>query len=390
MIITFVYPVYFKSVVCAGLNELGDLLWGLSGSISMVIVACLSPVMGAIADLSGRKKDLLILFALSCIFLTSQLTWVGSGMVLWGMGLFIVANVFYQCGQVFYNAYLPELASPGEVGRLSGYGWASAYLGGIAMLLLSWPYLKIGDPESTRLVFFLTALFYLFFSLPAFVLLPATDRQAHGVAWTGYFSAGIRKVRDTLSHIGEYRQLARFLLAYFVYMEGVATVVYYTSIYARDTLGFSLAELLYFFLVLQTVGVCGAVGLGWLSDWIGPRITLLAILCCWTLVAVGVALVYSKALFWMVSMVGVICLGSIQAVSRSMISLMVSRAQEAEIFGFYGVSGKLSSAAGPLLFGTISFVSGSQRMAMLAVALLFLLGLLLLMRVEDPSPKGNR
>jgi UMF1 family MFS transporter len=183
--------------------------------------------------------------------------------------------------------------------------------------------------------------------------------------------------------------LARFLLAYFVYMEGVATVVYYTSIYARDTLGFSLAELLYFFLVLQTVGVCGAVGLGWLSDWIGPRITLLAILCCWTLVAVGVALVYSKALFWMVSMVGVICLGSIQAVSRSMIALMVSRAQEAEIFGFYGVSGKLSSAAGPLLFGTISFVSGSQRVAMLAVALIFLLGLLLLMRVEDPPPTGK-
>ncbi|MBI1994781.1 MAG: MFS transporter, partial [Deltaproteobacteria bacterium] len=161
MIVTFVYPVYFKSVVCAGLGNLGDLLWGLNGSLSLLVVAFLSPVLGAVADLSGRKKGLLVTSGLLCIFLTTQLAWVGSGMVFWGMAIFIAANIVYQTGQVFYNAFLPDLASPQEVGRLSGYGWASAYVGGIAVLLLAMPLLQNGSAEKARWVFLLTALFYL-------------------------------------------------------------------------------------------------------------------------------------------------------------------------------------------------------------------------------------
>ncbi|MEK7229851.1 MAG: MFS transporter, partial [Candidatus Binatota bacterium] len=164
---------------------------------------------------------------------------------------------------------------------------------------------------------------------------------------------------------------------------------YYTSIYAQDTLGFTTAELVYLYLALQTVGVGGAVGFGLLSDRIGPRTTLVFILILWSLVGLGAALAYSKAIFWVVAMAGALCLASVQAVSRSMIALMVEREQQAEIFGFYGISGKLSSAFGPLLFGLISLLSGSQRVAMLSVGLLFLAGLFLLLRVEEPGRKGE-
>ena len=389
MIVTFVYPVYFKSVVCAGMGNLGDLLWGINGSLSLIVVAFLSPILGAVADLSGKKKKFLIASALLCIFLTSQLAWVGSGMVFWGMAIFIAANIVYQTGQVFYNAFLPDLVSPREVGRLSGYGWASAYLGGIAVLLLSIPQLQNGDPEKTRLVFILTALFYLCFSLPAFFFLPSTQAKRSGERWAVFLSAGLRQVKSTLSHLDQYRQVSRFLLAYFVYMEGVSTIVYYTSIYAQDTLGFTVGELVYLYLVLQTVGAGGAVGFGLMSDRIGPRTTLIFILILWSLVGLGAALTYSKTLFWFVASAGALCLASVQVVSRSMIALMVRREQQAEIFGFYGISGKLSSAFGPLLFGLISFLSGSQRAAMLAVGLFFFAGLLLLLRVEEPGQKGE-
>lgn len=389
MIVTFVYPVYFKSVVCAGLGNIGDLLWGINGSLSLIVVAFLSPILGAVADLSGKKKKFLIASALLCIFLTSQLAWVGSGMVFWGMAIFIAANIVYQTSQVFYNAFLPDLASPREVGRLSGYGWASAYLGGIAVLLLSIPQLQNGDPEKTRLVFILTALFYLCFALPAFFFLPSTQAKRSGERWGAFLSAGLRQVKSTLSHLDQYRQVTRFLLAYFVYMEGVSTIVYYTSIYAQDTLGFTVGELVYLYLVLQTVGAGGAVGFGLMSDRIGPRTTLIFILILWSLVGLGAALTYSKTLFWFVASAGALCLASVQVVSRSMIALMVRREQQVEIFGFYGISGKLSSAFGPLLFGLISLLSGSQRAAMLAVGLLFFAGLLLLLRVEEPGQKGE-
>ncbi len=389
MIVTFVYPVYFKSVVCAGMGNLGDLLWGINGSLSLIVVAFLSPILGAVADLSGKKKKFLIASALLCIFLTSQLAWVGSGMVFWGMAIFIAANIVYQTSQVFYNAFLPDLASPREVGRLSGYGWASAYLGGIAVLLLSIPQLQNGDPERTRLVFILTALFYLCFALPAFFFLPSTQAKRSGEQWGAFLSAGLRQVKSTLSHLDQYRQVTRFLLAYFVYMEGVSTIVYYTSIYAQDTLGFTVGELVYLYLVLQTVGAGGAVGFGLMSDRIGPRTTLIFILILWSLVGLGAALTYSKTLFWFVASAGALCLASVQVVSRSMIALMVRHEQQVEIFGFYGISGKLSSAFGPLLFGLISLLSGSQRAAMLAVGLLFFAGLLLLLRVEEPGQKGE-
>ena len=189
MIVTFVYPVYFKSVVCAGLGNLGDLLWGINGSVSLVIVALLSPVLGAAADLSGKRKKFLVISALLCIFLTAQLAWVGSGMVFWGMAIFIGANIAYQTGQVFYNAFLPDLAAPEEVGRLSGYGWAAAYAGGIAMLLLSIPFLQSGAPENARLVFLLTALFYLAFALPAFFFLGAGPKRGIAQTPAALFSA---------------------------------------------------------------------------------------------------------------------------------------------------------------------------------------------------------
>ncbi|MBI2987968.1 MAG: MFS transporter [Deltaproteobacteria bacterium] len=389
MIVTFVYPVYFKSVVCAGLGNLGDLLWGINGSLSLVVVAVLSPLLGAVADLSGRKKSFLIASGLLCIFLTLQLAWVGSGMIFWGMAIFIAANIVYQTGQVFYNAFLPDLASPQEVGRLSGYGWASAYLGGTAVLLVAIPLLQNGAPEKARFVFILTALFYLVFSLPAFLFLPSAPPKRSGLRWGAFLSAGFQQVKNTLSRLDQYRQLSRFLLAYFVYMEGVSTIVYYTSIYAQDTLGFTVIELVYLYLVLQTVGVGGAVGFGLLGDRIGPRATLILILILWSLVGLVAAFTYSKMIFWFVASAGALCLASVQAVSRSMIALMVRRDQQAEIFGFYGISGKLSSAFGPLLFGLTSLVSGSQRAAMLAVGMLFLAGLLLLLRVEEPRKRGE-
>ena len=336
MIVTFVYGIYFKNVVCQG-RPWGDFLWGLNATISLTLVALSAPILGAMADHARGKKFFLMAFSLLCIVFSGALFFVKEGMIATGMFLFIVANIGFQGSLVFYNAFLPELASESRMNLISGLGWGVGYVGAIIIVAISGPFLRGGFAEenlfNVRLTFVLQAVFYLVFSIPIFIWLkdrglgPARLKPDRELIRAAFVRLGV-----TFRSLRHYRELFKFLVAYFIYIEGVTTVIYFSTIYASDTLGFTLGELILFFILVQSAGIVGALGFGWLGDRFGPRRTVAVTLVLWFGVTVAAYFSGSKEVFWWIGAAAGVAMGASQCVSRSMMAMMTPRAKVAEFF----------------------------------------------------------
>jgi len=379
VVVTFLYAVYFKKVVAGG-ESIGDLYWSLGTSIAMIITAIISPILGAIADYSAGKKRFLLFFTLLCITGTSSLYFIGSGNVLWGIVIFIIANVGFEAGLVFYDAFLPEITEPKNYGRVSGYGFAMGYLGSLATLALIFPFIKA---DMIRESFPIAALFFLLFSLPLFIYLK--DNRKVVTQHESYYVIGISRVWNTLSHLKNYKNLATFLLAYFFYIEGVNTIIFFSGNYASTTLGFSDNELLIFFLTVQTTAIAGSVILGIVADSIGQKKTIIITLVLWIITVMIAFLIHDKNGFYVVGLLAGAAMGSSQSTSRSLMSKLTPPEKKTEFFGFYSFFGKSSAVIGPLVFGLVSFISGSQRLAIISIEFFFIVGLLILLKVKDPK-----
>lgn len=379
VVVTFLYAVYFKKVVAEG-QPIGDLYWSLGTSIAMIITAIISPILGAIADYSAGKKRFLLFFTLLCVAATSSLFFVGSGNVFMGVVIFILANVGFEAGLVFYDAFLPEITEPKNYGRVSGYGFAMGYLGSLATLAIIFPFIQA---EMIKESFPVAALFFLIFSLPLFIYLK--DNRKKVVEHESYFKIGVTRVWNTLSHLKNYKNLATFLLAYFFYIEGVNTIIFFSGNYASTTLGFSETELLIFFLTVQTTAIAGSVLLGIVADSIGQKKTIMITLVMWLLTVLIAFVVQDKNGFYVVGLIAGAAMGSSQSTSRSMMSKLTPPERKTEFFGFYSFFGKSSAVIGPLVFGLVSFISGDQRLAIISIGLFFVVGLLILTQVKDPD-----
>lgn len=379
VVVTFLYAVYFKKVVAQG-QPIGDLYWSLGTSIAMIITAIISPILGAIADYSAGKKRFLLFFTLLCIGATSTLFLIGSGDVFWGIIIFILANVGFEAGLVFYDSFLPEITEPKNYGRVSGYGFAMGYLGSLATLAIIYPFIQA---EMIKESFPVAALFFLIFSLPLFVYLK--DNRKKIVEHESYFKIGVTRVWNTLSHLKNYKNLATFLLAYFFYIEGVNTIIFFSGNYASTTLGFSETELLIFFLTVQTTAIAGSVILGIVADSIGQKKTIMITLVMWLLTVLIAFLVQDKNGFYVVGLIAGAAMGSSQSTSRSLMSKLTPPEKKTEFFGFYSLFGKSSAVIGPLVFGLVSFISGDQRLAIISIGFFFVVGLLILTQVKDPD-----
>jgi UMF1 family MFS transporter len=382
VVVTFVWGLYFKRVVVAG--PAGDLLWGLSGALSTLLVIFAAPLLGAAADEAGLKARFLTLFSLLSIAASACLALIGPGMVVAGMALFVAANSTFQVGNVFYHAFLPELAPTTKLSRISGYGWALGYVGAIVAVLAVSPLLAGGLTPANlpllRLAFPLQAALFLLFALPAFIVLPRGE-PGHPLG-RAFLRAGLSRLGATWRGVRELSQLTRYLVAYVLYNDGLNTVLYFSIIYAADTLGLTMRQLVPLYIMVQTAGIVGALLFGRLGDRLGIKPTLLATLVLWLAVLVAAWMAESQVFFTAVAVSAGLLIGSTQALSRAMMALLTPPGRSAEFFSFYGVSGRVSAAAGPLLFGLVSYLCGSQRPAILSVAAFFLAGLLLLLRVD--------
>lgn len=377
IMVTFVYPIYFGNVIVT--DGRGDFYWGIAMSASMLVVALLAPALGAIADSTRSKKIFLAVFTAFAVLGTLGAAFVEPGMALAGALLFVLANAGFEGGIVFYDAFLPEIAPREKLGRISGYGFASGYVGSLVIILLTKDFLLSGQVASAFLV---TSGVFALFAIPLFVWVP--ERRVGSVALSMSGVRGsFREVRATLRNIRRFPSLAWFLLAFFLYNDAILTVIGFSGRYAQNTLKFETGDLIILLMMVQAVAVIGSLIFGHVADKIGPKRTIVITLGIWIAVVGGAYFSQDATSFYIVAATAGVALGSSQATSRSLMARLTPIEHTAEFFGFYdGFFGKASAVIGPLLFGVLSDSFG-QRPAIVSLGVLFITGLTLMRRVRE-------
>jgi MFS transporter, UMF1 family len=385
VIAAVIFPVYYTNVIVGNSSGLGDLWWGRAISFSMVIVALTSPVLGGIADFGGLRKKFLFLYTAISVTAIASFSFLTQGKVFEGFLLVVIANFGMEGGLVFYNSFLPRIAPPEYTGRVSAWGYMVGYAGSITSLLIALPLVQAGLFTT---VWGMVALFFSVFSLPAFFFLPEDRREEGSMIHAG--ARGIRHTIQTLKEIWQGKEARKFLLSYLVYEDGVNTVIVFSSIFAATTLGFQTRELILLYIVVQATALLGSLVMAKPIDFWGPKKVVHFSLLLWTSVATIAFFVHTKGQFWMIASFAGLGLGTVQAASRAFYAQFVPLKKEAEYFGVYSLAGKSSAILGPLIFGQISTVFGSQRPAILSVAAFFLIGMVLLSFVRDGGPNINK
>lgn len=381
VIAAVVFPVYYANQIVGNAHGLGDLWWGRAIAASMAFVALSSPFLGGIADYARIRKKLLFLYTLLCIAAVACFSFLEGGMIFGGFILIVLANIGMEGGLVFYNSFLPGIAAPSFQGRVSARGFAVGYAGSIISLLTALLLINKGHVNFT---WPMVAAFFAIFSLPAFLFLP----EDRGDRIRIYDAAvnGFTYTWKTFKKIWSAKEQRKFLIAYLLYEDGVNTVIVFSSIFAATTLNFTPAELIAVYIIVQTAALAGAFLMAKPTDYWGPRNVVSLSLCLWIAVSAAAFFVYEKAHFLVVASIAGLGLGTVQAASRAFYTQFIPKGQESEYFGVYSLAGKSSAVIGPLVFGYLSSTFGSQRPAVLFVAVFFLTGLIIIRTVKGGGP----
>ena len=392
VIITVIFPVYFTNIVAAqsvyGKN-FGDLMWGISTGGSMLAASFFAPIFGAIADASRSKNKFLTILTSICIMFCIPMFFIGRGMLIEAMILFMIANFFYQTSMMFYDSFLPEISNKNNVGMISGFGFSLGYLGGLLTLILIYPFIKggleIGNLYNIRLTFIITALFFLIFSLPSFLLLKDLSSRKIIHVNTSYIRYGFGKLANTLRKIKKDKNLLRFLISYFLFSNAFSVLAVYVAVYARNTLHLALSEIALLFILGHIPAIVSSIFFGWLSDRLGSKKVIILTLIIWCIVIVLITVINLKIMFYIVYILAAVATGSTLIASRSLMSFLTPIEREAEYFGFYAIGGKFSSILGPVVFGILAYFTGSEKIAMLSTLIFLVSGLGVISFVKVPK-----
>jgi UMF1 family MFS transporter len=385
LMVTFIFSRFFTGTIAADLDA-GTVMWGRALNLSAVIVAVMMPVLGAVADYSGRKKTFLVLFAVQAIIFTCLLFFMGPGDAWPAAVLFVIANVGFESSNVFYNAFLPEISTGKTIGRISGLGYFMGYVGGLICLALGLGMYRGWVPDTddlnVRSTILLVAAWYLVFSLPMFfgVKEKAIRRPppAHG-----YIREGFHRLATTVRHIRDLREAMKLIIARMVYNDGLVTVIGFASIYAGAVLGMPLDAVLVMAIALNVAAGIGAFGFGFIDDRIGGKKTLVITLI--GLIIAGILGVSTSTVagFWVAATLIGVMMGPNQSASRSLLARLVPEHKHAEAFGLFAFSGKMSSLLGPLAYTTAVDLTGNHRIAMGSIIGFFVVGGLILLTVRE-------
>lgn len=384
IVITVVGMPYFTGVIAAG-RPAAEGLWGSALSLSQVVVILLSPLVGVAADVTARKKNLLMATALVCSLATAALYFAQPGEVALALGLVILANIAFSLSENICAAFLPEISTPENVGRVSGYGWAFGYFGGLLSLGLALAIVMSGEGRASW-TFLMTGGFFLLASLPTLLLVRerAVPRRPEGGA--SPLALAWRQIAQMRRELPQHRTLTVFFVAMTCYLSGLLAVVAFAAGYAIRIIGMTQNEVIMLFAVLQIAGVAGAFGFGVLQDRVSSKLALVLSLMLWVAVCVWAALCRSKGEFYLIGALAGAGMGSLQSASRAVVASLTPAGRAGEFFGYWGFFGKLAGVIGPPVFGWLASLA-SYRAAIVATAAFFLLGLLILLPLRIRSPQ---
>lgn len=395
IVITFIFATYFTTKIAE--NEIiGTFQWANATSLAGIIIALSSPFFGAIADHGGHHKRWLFFFTwvsiISAVFLWFAYPDIHS--VYYTLTFVVLGTIGYEVAQVFYNAFLPSLAPKAYVGRVSGWGWGSGYLGGILALSIALVvfvktnlfHLNTETAEQIRICGPFVAIWYALFSLPLFFLVPNIHTTSHPLPQA--VKAGWKELCSTLKKLPREKNILLYLIAHMIYTDGLNTLFAFGGIYAAGTYGLSFEEVLLFGITMNITAGLGAISLGWMDDYLGPKTTIIISLICLTGLGVPLLILHNKYVFWGMALLLCIFVGPVQSASRSlMVNLIVTKKMSAEMFGLYALSGKITAFVGPWLLGLMTLTFNSQRVGMGTVLVFFVVGCLLLIPVKEHHSK---
>ena len=398
LIVTFIYSFFFAQEIAPD-GDTGTVIWANGIALTAIVVAVSSPFLGALADRGGHRRRFLLISTGVAILGSVLLYFPTPGQVMFAFVVFVVSNIAFELSGVFYNSYLPDLTTSDNIGKVSGYGWALGYLGGLLAMVVALvgfvqaenPWFGLGTGEEAlfqniRATTLVVAMWFAVFAVPIFRWVPEPhhpDPPPLGELLRG----AVTQLTDTLREIRRYGQIVRLLIARMVYNDGLVTIFALGPLYAAEVFGFTLIEVMLWGLALNVMAGLGAFAMGFLDDRIGGRKTILI-----SLVGLFIATFWATtapagdkmSMFLAGLLVGVF-VGPNQAASRSLLGRFVPPAKETEFYGFFAFSGKAIAFMGPLLYGLATSVFGNQRFGVGAIMVFFLVGGVILLGVDEEA-----
>ncbi len=397
VVLTAVFSTFFVGVIAQDLGTgSATLLWTITIAVANGIVLFSAPLIGAITDFSRNKKSFLLITTLGCIIFTALLYFTGPGTITLAVILIILSCVMFYSGENIIAAFLPEICQPEDMGKLSGYGWALGYVGGLLVLGLTLFYVNFAQANGESAEHFvpvtllIVAGCFALASLPTFVWLKERGATRSKPAELSYITLGYQQLKETWKQAHKYQDLFRFLIALMVYHCGINTVVVLAAVYAQEVMHFQTQDTIQLILVVNITAAVGALFFGIVQDKFGSINTLRITLLIWIAATTLAYVTQSVSLFWVVACLIGIALGASQSAGRALVGLFSPPERNGEFFGLWGLATKLAAIIGPLSYGFVTFATqGNHRLALLSTTLFFVAGLILLYRVNEKRGKLN-
>ncbi len=393
-IITAVFPIYFASVAAADLPPaVATERFATATTLALVIVAVLAPVLGAYADYAGAKKRLLAVFLGIGASGTAAMFFIMRGEWQFAALLFIVVNIGVSGSFVFYDSLLPHIARPDEMDRVSSAGYALGYVGGGLLLAINLAWILkpslFGLPDAgvaSRLSFLSVAVWWVLFSIPLFRRVPEPATRPQDLRGRSPVAAAFHQLASTLRDLRKYRQAFLMLVAFLIYNDGIGTMIRMAGPYGQE-IGLPQNALITAFVMVQFVGIPFAFAFGWLAGRIGAKTSIFIALLVYVVISIVGYYMTSAWQFFLLSFLVATVQGGSQALSRSLFASMIPPSKSSEFFGFFGVFEKFAGIVGPALFAITVRATGSSRNAILSVIAFFVIGALLLWKVDVEEGK---
>ena len=383
-----VLPVYYSTVASKNLQpHEATSNWAFTTTIALVLVALLGPILGAMADFSGAKKRFMSIFVVVGVTGTALLYLVKSGDWFMASVFYIIGSIGFAGANVFYDSLLPHIAHEDEIDQVSSRGYAMGYAGGGILLAVNLVMIMFSPDHltelMTRLSFLTVSIWWLVFTIPLWRNVKEPPRRILA-SEKGFnpVKASFSRLSNTFKEIKKYKELTKFIVAFWLYNNGIGTIIFMATIYGTE-LGFSSTTTIGTLLMVQFVAIPFAFLFGWLAKKIGTKRSILLSLLIYTLIAIGGYFLYKEIHFWLLGFAVATVQGGSQALSRSLFGRMMPKSKSAEFYSFFSVSEKIAGTVGPLLFGVVSRLMGGSRLSIISLIIFFILGGLLLWQVKE-------